>query len=362
MKSTLVLPATSVDKLCPTSTMTTEKRETSPSQELDKPHSALMLNEILEHILQDAITAATTQRFLSTGQHPLDLIPERPEPSVPGSYPSTAGSSYLKVCTQWRDCGYRPLFHTIVLSRQAQLDRLGETLRRNPKLSEYIRVIVTYNSLHFWEGCFDIFQNAQNICTLSLALNLDLITSINGLLAMLPTITPRELILRDVPDIVAGVEAIRPLLPPGYPPVAHLGLWVPDERRLVEKISSCIKKQWKDSLKVLRMAMPSVKGTRHNLIYGALPFATQLREIHLRKSAIVPVLPAIDLDSHMSIDYLKTFRNLEVIILQCHPFSLAQEFLDDSLKFHIDFAPYLPPTGDSELEDKEECYYTGSDW
>ncbi|KAK7023106.1 hypothetical protein R3P38DRAFT_2779841 [Favolaschia claudopus] len=314
--------------------MTTEKRDTSPSQELDKPHSALMLNEILEHILQDAITAATTQRFLSTGQHPLDLIPERPEPSVPGSYPSTA-----------------------VLSRQAQLDRLGETLRRNPKLSEYIRVIVTYNSLHFGEGCFDIFQNAQNICTLSLALNLDLLISINGLLAMLPTITPRELILRDVPDIASRVEASRPLLPPGYPPVAHLGLWAPSERRLVEKISSCIKKQWKDSLKVLRMAMPSVKGTRHNLIYGALPFATQLREIHLRKSAIVPVVPAINPDSHMNIDYLKTFRNLEVIILQCHPFSLAQEFLDDSLKFHIDFAPW-----DSELEDKEEYYYTGSDW
>ncbi|KAK7023107.1 hypothetical protein R3P38DRAFT_2779842 [Favolaschia claudopus] len=316
---------------------------TSETRGPDVAPLALEIAEILHQILQLAIEEATNQRFSETGQHPLNLHPERSSTT----FPSTAGALYLQVNRQWRVCGCRPLYHTVILSRQAQIASLAHALRQNqnrePHLGGLIKVLVLYTGLEFGEQFEEIFHYANRIDRLSIPINIyehipD--RDMNSLLHVLPSMNPRELILRDLPSETEGwVKAL------GAVQLMDVDEW--DERKLFEKICACIRDDWK-RLEVLRMAIPALprNSARHSRIYDALPHANHLRDIHLRKSAVVPVLSGIipflfraPLSAPMTVKYLTTLPHLKLITLQCQPCSLPPEYLDDALKFRIEFAP-----------------------
>ncbi|KAK7013713.1 hypothetical protein R3P38DRAFT_3206276 [Favolaschia claudopus] len=310
---------------------------------------SVLINEVLEQILEYAIAEATERSFLRVGQHPTDLIPDHPQPHFARVFPRTAGACFLKVCRQWHSCGLRPLYRTVVLSNQTQVASLAYALQQNQdhERGRYIKVLVLYNRILFGAVFQEMVEYMTNLETLSISVNFDQRRNFRSLLNILPFIKPRELILRDVPISAKWFPKSQP-----RPIHKYIEPLTSEERNLLEKISHCIKHSWKDSLQVLRMVMPTVNGTRHSPIYEALPFATQLREIHIRKSVIVPVHP-FAADPPMTTEYLKKLRNLKVIVLQCHPFELAQEYLDDALAFRVDFVPF-------RTVDDEEFYYTGS--
>ncbi|KAK7019072.1 hypothetical protein R3P38DRAFT_2783857 [Favolaschia claudopus] len=308
---------------------------------------SVLINEVLEQILEYAIAEATDRSFSRVGQHPIDLIPDHPQPNFGRVFPRTAGACFLKVCRQWHSCGLRPLYRTVVLSNQTQVASLAYALQQNHERGRYIKVLVLYNHILFGDVFQKVVEYMKNLHTLSISVNLDHRRNFRSLLTILPFMKPRELILRDVPFSAKCFPKSQP-----RPIHKYIEPLDSEERTLLEQISHCIKHSWKDSLEVLRMVMPTVNGNRHSPIYEALPFATQLREIHIRKSAILPVHP-FAADPPMTIEYLKKLRHLKVLVLQCQPFELAQEYLDDDLAFRVDFVPF-------RTVDDEEFYYTGS--
>ncbi|KAK7019070.1 hypothetical protein R3P38DRAFT_2783855 [Favolaschia claudopus] len=317
---------------------------------------ALRILEILDEILRLAIEEATSHQFLKTDQHPFDLLPKRSALT----FPSTAGAALLRVCKLWRGSGCRFLYRTVILSRQDQVVSFANALRQNQNselhLGSYIKVFVLYlTRMEFGEQFAEIFQYSNRLETLSISTNVDdpvniqiLDRDIDSLLDVLPAMNPRELILRDLPSETEGwVKHTKPLLPSGASGAVQLrDLREMDERRVLEKICDCIRHDWKD-LKVLRMAIPALwkNSPRHSRIYSALPYAPNLREIHLRKSAVISVvhgiIPVILRPPPITVEYLNTLAHLQRIILQCHPFSLPPEYLDDTLQFRVDFAPYV---------------------
>ncbi|KAK7013715.1 hypothetical protein R3P38DRAFT_3206278 [Favolaschia claudopus] len=299
--------------------------------------SPLEILEILDQIIGLAIETATSHQFLETGQHPLDLLPERPSTT----FPSTAGAAYLRVCKLWRVSGSRSLYRTVILSRHDQVVSLANALRQNQnpelRLGGYIRVLVLYNDIKFDDNFEMIFKYAGSIETLSISINIDKKHGeyIEGLLDVLPSMSPRELILRDLPrDTERSVEIFRGITPPGTPGCAQIREPRGVERMLIEQICTCIRDDWKD-LAVLRMAIPALPrdSSRHSQIYDALPYAPHLTDIHLRKSAVIPVglgiFPAHHLAPPMTVKYLTTLPHLQRISLQCQHCSLPPEYLDD---------------------------------
>ncbi|KAK7019081.1 hypothetical protein R3P38DRAFT_3200323 [Favolaschia claudopus] len=326
-------------------------------------HAVFKTTELLEQILQHAIAEHTNDSFLTTGQHPVDLFPDFPgdrSRPVTKRRPITTGAVYLRVCKSWSDAGLRPLYHTVVLSRHSkptypgvarrggQVASLVKSLRhhREPNLGRYIRVLVLYNNIDFGETFEELFKYTKNLHTLSIALNFEDVEygeTFDSLIKILPSITPCALILRDVPFV-----APSDLRPEGGPPISDFS-FSSDVGSLVYQISACLKNEWKDSLEVLRVAMPSVVGPRHSPIYEGLPFLTRLRELHLRKSALIPVHAPYNPEAPVTAEYLKTLPSLQQVTLQCDPFSLPLEFCEDTLNFRIIFKPV--PKKDKE----EDC-------
>ncbi|KAK7013716.1 hypothetical protein R3P38DRAFT_3206279 [Favolaschia claudopus] len=222
-------------------------------------HAVFKTTELLEQILHQAIAQATLYNFLTKRQHPMDLFPELPSaqsttPAVPRRrplaahshkfLPRTAGAVYLRVCKLWHDVGLRYLYHTVVLSRGGRVASLVNSLRhyRERNLGSHIRVLVLYNNIKFDKTFEELFDYTKKLHTLSLALNHEDSGCIESLIKILPSIAPCALILRDSPrvDFTMWRE--------GGPRVHCIGLPPPHERRLVERISTCIKNEWKDSL------------------------------------------------------------------------------------------------------------------
>ncbi|KAK7013714.1 hypothetical protein R3P38DRAFT_3206277 [Favolaschia claudopus] len=314
-------------------------------------HVVFKMTELLEQILQHAIAEHTNDSFLTTGQHPVDLFPDFPgEPSRPvlKRRPITTGAVYLRVCKRWSDVGLRPLYHTVVLSRRrGQVASLVNSLRhhREPSLGRYIRVLVLHNNIEFGETFEELFKYTKNLHTLSISIHFTANEHANSLMSILPCITPRALILRDVP-----YGRLCSWRPDNGPCISDFGFSPPDIESLVDQISACLKNEWKDSLEVLRVAMPSVVGPRHSPIYDALPFLTRLQELHLRKSAIIPVHSPYNPEPPITAEYLKTLPSLRQVTLQCDPFSLPLEFCEDTLNFRIIFKPVNVSYKDKEEE------------
>ncbi|KAK7019082.1 hypothetical protein R3P38DRAFT_3200324 [Favolaschia claudopus] len=302
-------------------------------------HAVLKMTELLEQILQHAIAEDTNESFLTTGQHPIDLFPDFPaEPSRPvlKRRPITTGAVYLRVCKRWSDVGLRPLYHTVVLSRRrGQVASLVNSLRhhREPSLGRYIRVLVLYNNIEFGETFEELFKYTKNLHTLSIAVNFTANESSDSLMSILPCITPRALILRDVP--FGNLCFWRP---GNGPCITDFGFSPPDVGSLVDQISACLKNEWREHLvcsshrywlpgssqqEVLRVAMPSAIGPRHSPIYEALPFLTRLRELHLRKSALIPVHSPYNPETPVTVEYLKTLSSLQQVYPSMRSFPSA---------------------------------------
>ncbi|KAK7019071.1 hypothetical protein R3P38DRAFT_3200322 [Favolaschia claudopus] len=218
---------------------------------MSRPHEerVLQMPELIFLILQHAIAEHTEQRFWKTEQHPIDLLPVCPEDRTPGNMPKTAGAAYLQVNRQWCKSGRCSLYHTVVLSRHVQVLSLAEALQKpEPRLGRYIRVLVLYNSIEFGDPLEEIFRQTSNLHTLSLSINFpkNRFPVITALLDSLPTITPRGLIIRDVPPVKRTKYCNWQ--PKGGPDLVELPRSDDEERDLVEKLSECIKKEWKDSL------------------------------------------------------------------------------------------------------------------